>query len=1126
MAGHNTTATVQTPVVYERMIPHPLDKWSNISAKAQVGTQIPSGVRYQGMMVWVEDEKIFYHFKDGILDTHLVKLSSTLEGIRTFDALVNTTANNKLEVKHDLGASNISITFQHNDEFLLVGWKRGKIDGTDKGNYIHFSTDVDYTSLRVFIISKDLSPTQPTHPNLDNELATIQVRLNTTRTNLDTFQEIGDTITSIQTTVAGHTTALTTTHTEYNTFQEIGDKLNSLSENLRDVDTALSITSTNLIENKAVAIAMNTKISDAPSNTNSYARKGGAWVVINNITVDSALSLTSENPVQNKIVKAELDTKITDAPNNTKVYGRKGASWVEIQSDLKDPKNYTYTLSDVSASGVMTLHAVKGDNTIISKVLDNAFIGSSPLTKGAGWINKIQVYGSNLVILYTDRTTSNARFLIFKDFHVDEFNNTFTFSSVKVVSTTQTVAQNTPTSLINTSDDVYVLFGGTPSKIIRYSVHDFVEVQSFEFPNNIDWNNASHIFRNGNFLYFVAGNTNYTGTLRISRIKTDLSSYNKYFDINQNTNAVGVPTAGMKLLDGYIYIYQSTWDDTKFHMLKIDVSNVENPKLDSTVTHNFTQGSNKGLVNGLEIYSNRIYVSVGYIGGATATTDRQMWVLKTTDLSVVEKLTLGDDSGNYTISPQGRLIWSTTNNTVAGTGESDAKLLSIDVMDVDATAPTTLLDIPTTSNFNAISFRVTDTDVIRNTTGIPSTNGVFVGGIVHRTVYVSTSGDDSTAVIGDYTKPFKTDSEAIASIPIGTQSEMYTLHVLGNSFTFNSTTLPQRYFRILCHGNGTLDFSSFTTDTTGTGLYPFELFTPNNLFKYVNATNSPRFGSSGSYTKIDVRDVLIHKDNSTSQMFNTSSNTSDVSYFKCSKDFTVNTDSGDIFNLSGLVRIGGKLIFNGGVFFIKNSNNTILDFNEIVCNSGTNQLIPYDSTGNTKIKIGNIAVNNSSILYIRRTYTNDKVEIIFDNSVITGNGSVFAVDNMTGEIDIHISGKVSTTKGFIVSKRETASAGVGTLTLNRFFGKIEGTNVLSISEQHNMNIISSEIHTVTNLVNVTSSLKKVNFYGYNTFIQDTPSPLFNGVTVAVNVDKYGMIKTNATSVGTNVTLVDRTTNTF
>lgn len=820
MAGHNTTATVQTPVVYERMIPHPLDKWSNISSLTQVATQLPSTIRYQGMLVWVEDKKEFYHFKDGVADNQLVALSTALEGIRTFDTLVNTTANNKLEIKHDLGAANISITFQHNDEMLLVGWKRGKIDGTDKGNYIHLATDVNYVGLRVFIIAKDLAPTQPTHPNLDNELAAITIKLNTTHTNLDTLQEVGDSITALQTTVSSHTTTLTTTHSEYDTFQEIGDKLNSLSENLRDVDTALSVTSTNLVENKAVTLALNTKVTDAPNDTNTYARKGGAWVIVNNITVDAALNGTSTNPVQNQVVKNALDTKIGDAPNNTKVYGRKGTAWVEIQSDLKSPDNYTFALSDTPTTGVMRLHAVKGDNTVISKTLDNAFIGSNPLSKGDGFTNYIEIVGTKLVILYGDRTSSNGYFLIFDDFFVDEFNNTFVFSGVRTISTTQTVTQYTQPSFVNTGDDVYVMFPSTTSHIKRFSAHDFVEVQSFTFPNNTDWNHASHITRNGDYIYFVAGNNNYTGTLRISRIKLDFSAYNKYFDVNQNTNAVGLPGAGMLIHQGFMYLYQTTWNDTNFHMIKIDISDTDNPTLAATVTHNFTQGNSRGLVYGLSLYSNRLFVNVTYIGGATSTTDRQLWSINIDDLSVIEKATVADDSGLFTISPQGKIIWGTLNNNAAGYGDSDAKLLLMNPMDIDGTAPTVLLDVPTTERFSAIAKRVTESDVSRNVVGLPTKKGVLDSGAKFEptkdgdmTIWIdSTITDSSGAVIGDIDKPYKTLSDAFGDLPTYNGE---TVHIIfKNGGTHTGTTIPTRNLKFSSDHLVVMDFTGVNLNSS------------------------------------------------------------------------------------------------------------------------------------------------------------------------------------------------------------------------------------------------------------------------------------------------------------------------
>lgn len=207
MAGHDTKETTHISTVFSRTVPSPLDKWSNISSKSKVTEELPLGIRYVGMLVFVEDEGSFYFFKGGIQDINLTHLNGDLEGIKTFDVLVNTTANQIVEIEHNLEASNINVAFQHDDEYLLNGWKRGKIDGTEKGNYIHFATTSSLTSLRVFIIAKNVDSNNSSNPNLDDTITSIQEKLNTTFSDLDTLEKINTYLNSVVAkTVNGNTT--------------------------------------------------------------------------------------------------------------------------------------------------------------------------------------------------------------------------------------------------------------------------------------------------------------------------------------------------------------------------------------------------------------------------------------------------------------------------------------------------------------------------------------------------------------------------------------------------------------------------------------------------------------------------------------------------------------------------------------------------------------------------------------------------------------------------------------------------------------------------------------------------------------------------------------------------------
>ena len=82
------------------------------------------------------------------------------------------------------------------------------------------------------------------------------------------------------------------------------------------VDAALSSTSTNAIQNKAVANALNEKQDTLVSGTNIKTINGesilgdGDIQVAPEITVDSSVSDTSTNPIQNKAIKDYVDSNI------------------------------------------------------------------------------------------------------------------------------------------------------------------------------------------------------------------------------------------------------------------------------------------------------------------------------------------------------------------------------------------------------------------------------------------------------------------------------------------------------------------------------------------------------------------------------------------------------------------------------------------------------------------------------------------------------------------------------------------------------------------------------------------------------------------------------------------------
>lgn len=474
----------------------------------------------------------------------------------------------------------------------------------------------------------------------------------------------------------------------------------------------------------------NPSVDEAPVDNKLYGRKNAAWEEVPDTTVDAILNASSTNAISNQAVTTALETKIEEAPADGKQYSRTNENWVEV---LEKPaaSSYSYAISNVSASGVLSLHGVSADGTVlISKSLDFAYTGVNALSKDAGWTNDIVLIHDKLFIAHVDKTTSELKFLVLHDFDINLSVLDFGFSSATIFNTSMIIPQYTVFSLIHHIDNFYVVHANAPTTIKKYSAHEIIELATFTFPNDADWNNASMAQIFGNDIVFVAGANAYTGYVRLSRISLDFNAYSKILDVTANSSRNTLPGSGMLINDGFAYVIQSTYDDTKFNILKYDLRDINSPLLISNVQHNFTAGNAKGLAYGITIYGDMLYVPINWIGSLPSNADRQLWSIKLSDLSVYQKLTLADNSALLTISEQGRIIWATVNEAFAG--DSDAKLYSINPVDFSE-VPTVLLDIPGTERFSGISKRKTSKDILRQngyipyktptTIGVPGTSG-------------------------------------------------------------------------------------------------------------------------------------------------------------------------------------------------------------------------------------------------------------------------------------------------------------------------------------------------------------------------------------------------------------------
>lgn len=191
MAGHNTTKTKEVHVVNKRTIPQPLDIYDNISDVANIAIEVPQNIRYNGQLVYSELDSKYFYFKGGIDDLDLIPLINQ-SSVRTITTEINTLDGIVYEYEHNLGSQNLIINFVHNDETLILGWKRGKLDGTMMNNAIHFTTNADYNGLQMFIIGNDITEGTDLHPNLDGDITTLKLNMLTTHSYYGNFQLVGD----------------------------------------------------------------------------------------------------------------------------------------------------------------------------------------------------------------------------------------------------------------------------------------------------------------------------------------------------------------------------------------------------------------------------------------------------------------------------------------------------------------------------------------------------------------------------------------------------------------------------------------------------------------------------------------------------------------------------------------------------------------------------------------------------------------------------------------------------------------------------------------------------------------------------------------------------------------------
>ena len=123
MAGNSPIAKFDYPLIFNITQPAPIDSRNTVSSVSAISTELPAGVRFTGLLSWVQDESVFYHFKDGVLDEHFVKLELNDSSIQQFVFTSTEEIENGFTFNHGLGVTDFLIQFFLEDEQIHLDYE-------------------------------------------------------------------------------------------------------------------------------------------------------------------------------------------------------------------------------------------------------------------------------------------------------------------------------------------------------------------------------------------------------------------------------------------------------------------------------------------------------------------------------------------------------------------------------------------------------------------------------------------------------------------------------------------------------------------------------------------------------------------------------------------------------------------------------------------------------------------------------------------------------------------------------------------------------------------------------------------------------------------------------------------
>jgi hypothetical protein len=159
MSGSTTIPCFEASQGFTITVPGPIDDRFVVSSLSAVDAELHLGVRYQGMPIWIEDQKSYYTFVDGLTYANLRSFKSLLVDagglVLTFNYDAVSPANIDITLAHNLNSTNLLISAFDGLQPIDVAYN--VIDA----NSIAISPNVDIANLRLVVVYTNSNISNP-----------------------------------------------------------------------------------------------------------------------------------------------------------------------------------------------------------------------------------------------------------------------------------------------------------------------------------------------------------------------------------------------------------------------------------------------------------------------------------------------------------------------------------------------------------------------------------------------------------------------------------------------------------------------------------------------------------------------------------------------------------------------------------------------------------------------------------------------------------------------------------------------------------------------------------------------------------------------------------------------------